>query len=51
MNLKHAVPAALLLASSGLHPDGAFRDRVVSPDGTTAREVRLTADITAPPPA
>ena len=39
------------LVSSGLHPDGAFRDRVVSPDGATAREVRLTADITAPPPA
>ncbi|MDR6861803.1 GNAT family N-acetyltransferase [Phycicoccus sp. 3266] len=39
------------LMTAGLHPDGAFRDRVVSPDGTTAREVRLVADITAPPPA
>jgi len=35
------------LASSGLHPDGAFRDRVVSEDGDTAREVRLVADIAA----
>lgn len=33
------------LTSSGLHPDGAFRDRVVSPEGETAREVRLVADI------
>ena len=33
------------LTASGLHPDGAFRDRVVSPDGDTAREVRLVADI------
>lgn len=33
------------LTASGLHPDGAFRDRVVSPDGQTAREVRLVADI------
>lgn len=36
------------LAAAGLHPDGAYRDRVVSPDGATAREVRLVADITAP---
>src|SRR6476661_2511289 len=34
------------LLDAGLHPDGAFRDRVVSPDGRTAREVRLVADIT-----
>ena len=33
------------LAASGFAPDGAFRDRVVSPDGDTLREVRLTADI------
>ena len=33
------------LAHGGLHPDGAFRDRVVSPDGATAREVRLTASL------
>ena len=33
------------LAASGFAPDGAFRDRVVSPDGATLREVRLTADI------
>jgi ribosomal protein S18 acetylase RimI-like enzyme len=34
------------LVRSGLAPDGAFRDRVVSPDGETAREVRLVADLT-----
>lgn len=33
------------LVEAGLVPDGAFRDRVVSPDGRTAREVRLVADI------
>ena len=33
------------LAASGFAPDGAFRDRVVSPAGDTAREVRLVADI------
>jgi GNAT superfamily N-acetyltransferase len=33
------------LVQAGLAPDGAFRDRVVSPDGDTAREVRLVADI------
>ena len=38
---------AFLLAS-GLRPDGAFRDRVVSPDGDTAREVRLVAALTEP---
>lgn len=42
------------LAASGFAPDGAYRDRVVSPDGTTLREVRLTAhlgeDDTAPGP-
>jgi GNAT superfamily N-acetyltransferase len=31
------------LDRSGLVPDGAYRDRVVSPDGDTAREVRLVA--------
>lgn len=31
------------LVRSGLGPDGAFRDRVVSPEGDTAREVRLVA--------
>jgi hypothetical protein len=39
------------LAASGLHPDGAFRDRVVSPAGDTAREVRLVADIRPDGPA
>lgn len=31
------------LGEAGLVPDGAFRDRVVAPDGATAREVRLVA--------
>ncbi|MGL4744909.1 MAG: GNAT family N-acetyltransferase [Dermatophilaceae bacterium] len=31
------------LVGSGLTPDGAYRDRVVSDDGGTLREVRLTA--------
>ena len=34
------------LTGSGLRPDGAFRDRVVSPDEDTAREVRLVATLT-----
>lgn len=33
------------LSASGFGPDGAFRDRVVSPDGDLLREVRLTAEI------
>jgi GNAT superfamily N-acetyltransferase len=33
-------------AQAGLSPDGAFRDRVVSPEGDVAREVRLVADLT-----
>jgi ribosomal protein S18 acetylase RimI-like enzyme len=33
------------LTASGFAPDGAFRDRVVSPDGDTLREVRLTAEL------
>ncbi|WP_404381911.1 GNAT family N-acetyltransferase [Knoellia locipacati] len=33
------------LVASGLGPDGAFRDRVVSPDGSTLREVRLVASL------
>ena len=36
------------LLAGGLGPDGAFRDRVVSPDGGTAREVRLVADLDVP---
>lgn len=35
------------LTGSGLEPDGAFRDRVVSPEEDTAREVRLVAALTA----
>lgn len=33
------------VASSGLQPDGAWRDRVIAADGRTAREVRLTASL------
>jgi GNAT superfamily N-acetyltransferase len=36
------------LTVSGFGPDGAYRDRVVSPDGRTLREVRLTAVLAAP---
>ncbi len=36
------------LAAAGLGPDGAFRDRVVDPDGSVAREVRLVADLAEP---
>ena len=33
------------LAASGFAPDGAYRDRVVSPAGDTLREVRLAAHV------
>jgi ribosomal protein S18 acetylase RimI-like enzyme len=33
------------LVASGLSPDGAYRDRVVDPDGSVVREVRLVADL------
>ncbi|MFN8044842.1 MAG: GNAT family N-acetyltransferase [Dermatophilaceae bacterium] len=33
------------LAGAGLAPDGAFRDRVVSPDGQVLREVRLACTL------
>lgn len=36
------------LVGAGLQPDGAYRDRVVSPDGSTAREVRLVAGVGEP---
>jgi GNAT superfamily N-acetyltransferase len=38
---------AFLLAA-GLAPDGAWRDRVVSPGGDTTREVRLVASLAGP---
>ena len=38
-------PGRAFLTRAGLTPDGAFRDRIVSPDRATAREVRLVADI------
>ena len=37
--------ARAFLAASGFAPDGAYRDRVVSPDGDTLREVRLSAGL------
>ena len=39
------------LTSSGFGPDGAFRDRVVSPAGETLREVRLLAVLVEDPTA
>jgi GNAT superfamily N-acetyltransferase len=33
------------LTAAGLSPDSAYRDRVIDVDGTVAREVRLTADL------
>lgn len=41
--------ARAFLSASGFAPDGAFRDRVVSADGDTLREVRLTADLVEEP--
>jgi ribosomal protein S18 acetylase RimI-like enzyme len=35
--------ARVFLTGAGFGPDGAFRDRVVSPTGETLREVRLSA--------
>lgn len=37
--------ARAFLAASGFAPDGAFRDRVVSPEGETLREVRLSVHV------
>jgi GNAT superfamily N-acetyltransferase len=39
----------VFLVQAGLVPDGAFRDRVVAPDGQTAREVRLVAHLCTEP--
>ena len=33
------------MTAAGLSPDSAYRDRVIDADGTVAREVRLTADL------
>jgi ribosomal protein S18 acetylase RimI-like enzyme len=33
------------LTDAGLAPDGAYRDRLIDEDGTLAREVRLTAEL------
>ena len=43
--LVDAEDTRAFLATAGLSPDGAYRDRVIDVDGTVAREVRLTADL------
>lgn len=40
-------PTRAFLQSAGLGPDGAHRTRVVSEDGATAKEVRLSASVLA----
>lgn len=47
--LNEAEQTRAFLGSAGLHPDGAWRDRVISADGRTAREVRLAAALLEPP--
>ncbi len=37
--------ARAFLTAAGLSPDSAYRDRVIDADGSVAREVRLTADL------
>ncbi|UUZ43804.1 GNAT family N-acetyltransferase [Janibacter limosus] len=48
--VEHEALRAFLTAS-GLTPDGAFRDRVISPEEDTAREVRLVATLVEEPGA
>lgn len=43
--LAHDEGTRGFVAASGFTPDGAYRDRVVSPDGSTLREVRLSASL------
>jgi ribosomal protein S18 acetylase RimI-like enzyme len=43
--LADAEDTRAFLRAAGLSPDGAYRDRVIDVDGTLAREVRLTADL------
>ncbi len=43
--LAEADETRAFLEKAGLHTDGAHRDRVVDPDGSTAREIRLSAAI------
>lgn len=43
--LAHDEGTRAFLTAAGLSPDGAYRDRVIDADGTLAREVRLTADL------
>ncbi len=44
--LADAERSRAFLTASGFAPDGAYRDRVVSADGDTLREVRLTVLLT-----
>ena len=43
--LVDAEDTRTFLTAAGLSPDGAYRDRVIDVDGTVAREVRLTANL------
>jgi GNAT superfamily N-acetyltransferase len=43
--LAHDESTRGFVSGSGFTPDGAYRDRVVSPDGDTLREVRLSASL------
>ena len=43
--LAHDEGTRAFLTAAGLSPDGAYRNRVIDVDGTLAREVRLTADL------
>lgn len=43
--LADAEETRAFLLGAGLEPDGAYRDRVVSPDGATLREVRVRATL------
>jgi ribosomal protein S18 acetylase RimI-like enzyme len=46
--LADAEEVRAFLAASGFTPDGAYRDRAVSPDGQSLREVRLSASLLDP---
>lgn len=46
--LANADQTRAFVSAAGLHPDGAWRDRVVAADGRTVREVRLTASLSDP---
>jgi GNAT superfamily N-acetyltransferase len=46
--LAHDESTRPFLEAAGLAPDGAFRDRVIDPDGSVVREVRLAVDLSSP---